>query len=161
MYKYDDTPACERRFLQVLVKPELPAGVNPRNVRELEVLAGITDFLAQGRNGEVADALTQRMIAVRMAVDDNKWPKAAFVELTPQSPSSMISKSLRAMVSKEADAHKQLQASSTSAPALTEPKISPQVGGYHPQYRNNLQPKAKGKDGKSKGKGAGTPKKQW
>ena len=165
VYKYDDTPACARRFLQVVVKPELPAGVNLRNVRELEVLAMITDLLAQGRLGECADALTQRMIAVRMAVDDTNWSKAAFIELTPQDPSAMVPKSLRAMALKEADAHRKLQPSTTSAPALNVPKASPPAGDYDPAYWNNLmpRPRGKGKGGKDKGgKGKdGKPRKKW
>ena len=101
------------------------------------------------------------MIAVRMAVGDNNWSKASSVELTAQDPSSMVPKSLRAMALKEVDAHKKLQASTTSVLALAEPRALLPTGDPHPQYSNNLYGKNKNKDGKGKGKGAGKNKKKW
>ena len=148
------------RFQQVVVKPELPAGVNPRNVRELEVLAGITDLLAQGRNGGAADAFTQRMIAVRMAIDDNNWPKAACVELTPQDPSSMVPKSLRAMALKRSGRPQEAPGIEYLRSRLDRAKNIAAARGSHPQYWNNLYMKTKCNDGKGKGKGAGKPKKK-
>ena len=136
----------------------MPANTNPRNLRELEVLASIIDLVASGRHGEAADALTQRMIAVRMAIEDNSWSKAAFVELAPHDTSIMIPRNLRQAALKEADAFKKLQASTSSASDSPKPKpiFELPVGDPHPQYWNNKGEIAKGKKvkgGKAKGKG--------
>ena len=78
------------------------------------MLASIIDLVASGRYGEAADALTQRMIAVRMAIENNNWSKAAFVELTPHDTSSMIPRNSRQAALKEADAFNKLQVSISS-----------------------------------------------
>ena len=74
------------------MKPELgPKLANQtRNVSGLEVLASILDLMAVGRNDEAADMVSQRMLAVRMAMDDNHWKRAVHVELAPVDPSAMV-----------------------------------------------------------------------
>ena len=153
-YAVDDTPPCARRFLHTIIRPELVnVAQNQRNMRELEVLAQITDLLAQGRNGEAADSLVHRMIAVRMAIEDGNWSKAAFVELTPQDTSSMIPNSLRQMALKEADSHRKLQLANSSDTGSNE-----QSGGKPWNQRPWMQDKYKNKpwmqDKNVEGKGA-------
>ena len=157
IFKYDDTPPCASMFMKLVVRPELGPKVNPRNVREMEVVANTIDLLAQGRVGEAADALTQRMIALRMAIDDDSWSKAAFVELTPYDPSSMVPRPMRSMALKEADDYRKLQVSDTSGNASIEPRQELPTNDPHPQVWSG-RPKKFGKGGKG---GKGNKNKSW
>ena len=70
-----------------------------RDLREVQTLCMVIDFLNQRQFSAAMDALCQRVVAVQQAKrKDGKWEKAELVELLPPAGSSMLPAGMKALV---------------------------------------------------------------
>ena len=113
-------PPCARRFFLNIVMPSVSQERGNRNVREIEVLAHVADLLATDNLATAADIVTQRMVACRMAEEDQNWKPARFVELVPLDSINMVPKPMRMMAKKQAEQEKRNAKSSSSDNAWPE-----------------------------------------
>ena len=113
-------PPCARRFFLNIVMPSVSQDRGSRNVREIEVLAHVADLLATNNIAAAADIVTQRMVACRMAEEDQNWKSAHFVELVPLDSINMVPKPMRLMAKKQAEQEKRNSKSSSSDNAWPE-----------------------------------------
>ena len=100
-------PASASKFFGTYLQPK-EGEVVKGNMREIEVLAHVMDALAQNRVAEVADIVTQRMQACKMAEEDGGWSKAQFAEIIPQNSIAMVRRETRNMAAREEAAQRRM-----------------------------------------------------
>ena len=72
-----------------------------RNRRELEVLSHVVDALASKNFARAADIVTQMMMFVKLALEEQSWDRAQYIELVLPDSTSMILRAMRTLANRE------------------------------------------------------------
>ena len=135
--RVNSTPPVALPYLLTVIYPTYKEKLGVKLTRELRTLATAMDFIASGQSEKAADVIGQRMKALELALADQGWVRAQFLELIPQEGAGLADPEEQRMASKE---------------QATEAKMRSYLPGpgWRKEDRQPGDTKGKGKKGKGK-----------
>ena len=97
----NSTPSVALPYLLTVIYPTYKEKLGVKLMRELRTLATAMDQIAQGCPEKAADVIGQRMKALELALADQGWVRAQYLELIPQEGAGLADPEEQRMASKE------------------------------------------------------------
>lgn len=139
----NSTPPVALPYLLTVIYPTYKEKLGVKLMRELRTFATSMDCIATGQPEKAADVIGQRMKALELALSDQGWVRAQYLELIPQEGAGLADPEEQRMASKE---------------QAIEAKMKSYLG--NPGWKRDERPPGDGKGKGKKGKGKDYDKKK-